>query len=382
MTVDRTLSLIRDISARFAGERAERQRRRALDPADFAAIADAGFLGTGLPEAEGGYWKDSVTSIRPACEMLRILAQGDPSVALVCAMHPTVLSVWLPHADAAPEFRDAWRAQRRMIFDSVKNGCWWGTITSEPGSGGDMLKTRAVAAPAENGRYRVTGDKHFGSGSGILSFAITMARPEGEDSPDVFVLDLRGVPWDGSTGMKLAAEWDGHGMPATQSHAFRFDGFPAMRKAWPGNFQIISPAVAIYCSAAFSAVIVGIVETAVDTARALLLAKRSTLRAYEQVEWSRVETEGWLVRQAYEGILRDIESGDGLKAFGTGLLGKTAIAELSETLMLRLCKIIGGATFARGSPFGHWAEDVRALGFLRPPWGLAYDNIFSISLPP
>jgi hypothetical protein len=37
---------------------------------------------------------------------------------------------------------------------------------------------------------------------------------------------------------------------------------------------------------------------------------------------------------------------------------------------------MGGGTFARHSPFGFWFEDVRALGFLRPPWGLAFDALY------
>jgi hypothetical protein len=40
---------------------------------------------------------------------------------------------------------------------------------------------------------------------------------------------------------------------------------------------------------------------------------------------------------------------------------------------------MGGGTYARHSPFGFWAEDVRALGFLRPPWSLAYANLFEES---
>jgi hypothetical protein len=43
--------------------------------------------------------------------------------------------------------------------------------------------------------------------------------------------------------------------------------------------------------------------------------------------------------------------------------------------MTRICRVLGGGTFARQSPFGHWFEDVRAPGFLRPPWGLAYDQL-------
>jgi hypothetical protein len=41
--------------------------------------------------------------------------------------------------------------------------------------------------------------------------------------------------------------------------------------------------------------------------------------------------------------------------------------------------VLGGGTFSQRSPFSHWFEDVRALGFLRPPWGLAYDNLFATS---
>ncbi len=44
-------------------------------------------------------------------------------------------------------------------------------------------------------------------------------------------------------------------------------------------------------------------------------------------------------------------------------------------------RIHGGSTFSRRSPFAHWFEDVRALGFLRPPWALAYDTLFTTSLP-
>ena len=42
----------------------------------------------------------------------------------------------------------------------------------------------------------------------------------------------------------------------------------------------------------------------------------------------------------------------------------------------RLCRVMGGGSYARYSPFGFWAQDVRALGFLRPPWGLAFDTLY------
>ena len=52
-------------------------------------------------------------------------------------------------------------------------------------------------------------------------------------------------------------------------------------------------------------------------------------------------------------------------------------ADLLSFVLPRTATLIGGGTFARQSPFGCWFEDVRALGFLRPPWGLAYDRLFA-----
>jgi hypothetical protein len=108
------------------------------------------------------------------------------------------------------------------------------------------------------------------------------------------------------------------------------------------------------------------------------MARRPSWRAYEQVEWSRAEIDAWLIEQAYEGMLRSVEQNGGRDT----LKGKTAIAELAESVLQRLCRLLGGGTYSRHTPFGFWFEDVRALGFLRPPWALAYDNLFQASWPP
>jgi alkylation response protein AidB-like acyl-CoA dehydrogenase len=293
-------------------------------------------------------------------------------------MHPSVLGFWLNMPTAAPPFEEAWQAQRRQLFESARQGAWWGTITSEPGTGGDVARTAARARPAGGDhRFLLTGQKQFGSGSGISSYMITIAMVEGETAPSLFFMDMRGVPWDGSAGLTLLAPWDGHGMAATQSHAMGFKDFPAARSAWPVGVVKLMESNAFLISAAFTAVIAGIAEAAVEAAREQVARRRDGLRAYERVEWARAEMEGWLIQQAYEGMLRAIESGDEPRRRATQ--AKTAIAELAETATGRICRVIGGGTFNRSSPFGHWHEDVRALGFLRPPWGLAYDNLFDWS---
>jgi alkylation response protein AidB-like acyl-CoA dehydrogenase len=376
--VQAVLENIKEISARFAQERSDRQRRRELIKADFDLLTDAGFPLIAVPVEHGGIYEGMTRSFRPLCEMLRVLAHGDPSVALVSSMHPAVITSggWLDVAEAPPPYTKAWDEQRRWVFQTACEGHWWGTIISEPGSGGDTSKTRATAQLRQSdGKYLLTGQKHFGSGSGITSFMITRAIPEGESNPDLFFMDMRGVPWDGSAGVKLIAAWDGHGMTATQSHAMSFQGMPATRAAWPGSErEKTRDSAGRAAGQLFTSVIVGIVETAIQTARQQLQRKYGSMRAFEQVEWARIEMEGWLIQQAYEGVLRDIEESRNVPR--SSLLCKEAVAGLAESVLLRISKVVGGSAYSQHAPYGFWLEDVRALGFLRPPWGFAFDQIF------
>jgi alkylation response protein AidB-like acyl-CoA dehydrogenase len=375
------LKNIEEISADFASERAERQRRRELVKADFDRLREAGFLMVGVPAEFGGIWENDTVSTRVVCEILRTLAHGDSSIALVSSMHPAVLSStgWLSIPKAPEPYTAAWEKQRQWGFQTAHDGHFWGTIISEPGSGGDNTKSNSTAKPTgSNGQYLLTGQKHFGSGSGMTSYMITHAVATGETKPDTFLLDMRNVPWDGSAGVKLIAPWDGHGMTATQSHGMAFEDFPATRLAFPGEARQTAQAeMGRAGGALFVAVITGIVETAIDTARQQLERKRDSMRAFEQVEWARVEIEGWLIQQAYQGMLNSIEADDNKGR--NSLLAKEAVADLAESVLLRLSKVVGGSSYSRHMPYGFWLEDVRALGFLRPPWGWAFQRIFEDS---
>jgi alkylation response protein AidB-like acyl-CoA dehydrogenase len=373
------LGEVRRIAARFASERQERQRRRELDQSDFDELARAGLLLTGVGAPEGGLFESVSRSTRPIAEILRTLARGDPSVALVCSMHPAVLSYWLATEKAPDPYGGVWAEQRASVTAMAGDGAWFGTITSEPGSGGDVANTKAAARPVDDGNWLLSGQKHFGSGSGITSFMLTTARPDGETEPDWFLLDVRDVPWDGSQGMKLIAPWDGHGMTATQSHGMSFADFPATRLAWPGNWRRYVDAAGPLAATVFTAVILGVVESAMEEASTQLRRRRDSLRPYEQVEWSNAEQDAWLMRQAYEGMLRAVETEPA--PLRTVILGKTAAAGLAEDCLRSLTRILGGGTLSRHSPFGYWFEDVRALGFLRPPWGLSYDALSATAWP-
>jgi alkylation response protein AidB-like acyl-CoA dehydrogenase len=135
-----------------------------------------------------------------------------------------------------------------------------------------------------------------------------------------------------------------------------------------------------FVSTLFTSVVLGVLDEALTLAREQMRGRSASLRAFEQVEWSRAELEHWLAVQAYEGALRALEAGEGGAAAYACGRAKLAVAELAEQCLLRLSRVLGGGTFSRRSPFAHWFEDVRALGFLRPPWGLAFDALFTSSL--
>lgn len=373
---------IDEVAAQWRADRSKRQARRHLDRGDFDLLRDAGLLRLPAPQDAGGLWEGAASSARRACEIYRRLAAADPSVALVSSMH-WVINFWLATPDPS---QPAWEEQRRAVFASAVAGEQWGTITSEPGSGGDISLTRSTASPVDTpsflpgGAYAVTGDKHFGSGFGITDRMMTTAIPEGESAPTIFVLDVRDRPWDGTEGLTLTSEWDGMGMAATQSHAMRLEGAAAVRLAWKGELDPITRGANPLVTSLFTAVIVGVLDEAIATARAQLSKKADQLRSYEQVEWSRAELEHWVAVQAYEGALRAIEGADPAHAFYAALRAKQAVAELAETVLLRITRVLGGGTFSQRSPFAHWFEDVRALGFLRPPWALGYDTLFATSL--
>jgi alkylation response protein AidB-like acyl-CoA dehydrogenase len=162
-------------------------------------------------------------------------------------------------------------------------------------------------------------------------------------------------------------------MIATQSHGLTFAAFPATRFAYPGNWKALSDAAAPLIGCVFTAVIVGIVETAMEYARERLAGK--DFAAYERIEWTRAQIEAFTVAATYEHMLRAVETS--ASPLHEVLLGKAAVAQLAESLTGRLCRIMGGGSYARYSPFGFWFEDVRALGWLRPPWPLMFDAIFT-----
>ena len=65
------------------------------------------------------------------------------------------------------------------------------------------MSSKASAKIDGEGKWRMSGDKFMGIGSGMTSYMMTVAVPEGEARPDIYLLETQGLPWDGSQELKL-----------------------------------------------------------------------------------------------------------------------------------------------------------------------------------
>ncbi len=375
------LAAIEVLADKWVCERGERFQRRHLERIDFDAVAETGYLRLIVPVEFGGEWVSLSETGPIIVDAVTRLARGDQSVALVAAMHPAVLIFWAGASEAPEPWTAAWEAQRAEVFQSALDGHFWGTVTSEPGSGGDIMRTRATAAPVEGltGRYQLFGEKHFGSGSEIVSYMITTAKPDGLDVPLGFYIDLRRQPWDGTAGVTITRRWDGMGMKATQSHAVMLEGVEGVAWAWPGSIARSSAVAGALGLAMFCGVITAVVDAAMIEAELRLTGK--VLRPYEDVEWTHAQIEHWMLTQANEGLVRTVATERAHVAALAAMKAKMGMAVLAESILGRVSRTVGGGAFSMSSPFATWNEDVRALGYLRPPWALAFDQLISARQP-
>ena len=195
-----TVSSVRDnvqsIAAEWRGQRSARQPRTNLEQADFDALHDAGFL---LAAYRSRWVACGPTCVRrrgwcaSCCARWRRPIPLSPSYRR-CTRRSSATGCATPIHHSRIGRRNAKRCS-----PARQPGEQWGTITSEPGSGGDIAAPRRrpcrTATPFMVGRsYGVSGDKHFGSGSGIADRMITTAIPDGRGRAGDLRARLHGSP--------------------------------------------------------------------------------------------------------------------------------------------------------------------------------------------
>ena len=198
------LERARDLRGQFALTAAEYDRTGSFPFANFEALRDAGILNITVAAKYGG----PGMGLEAACRAVSTIAEGEPSTALVYAMH------LIYHA--APALTGSWTpaVHELMCREALAGIALVNVQRVEPELGtptrGGLPST--TASRTANG-WRINGHKLYSTGSPLLRYFITWARTEGDDPQTGWFCVPRETP-----GLEIVETWDHMGMRATGSH--------------------------------------------------------------------------------------------------------------------------------------------------------------------
>ncbi|MEA9987274.1 acyl-CoA dehydrogenase family protein, partial [Subtercola sp. RTI3] len=165
------------------------------------ALHDAGLDEAALPADVGGRG----LSYQAYGEIVRTIAQGDPSTA----------TIWTMHTGAGISLAQTTRGTLGSFYaDEFLAGKRFSNALSEPTSGNRFLNPQQAALPVEGG-WALDGAKRFVSGSEIADYLFVNALVD--DAPTFF-----GVPTADPT-LSIIPIWDTLGLRATRSQLLAFN---------------------------------------------------------------------------------------------------------------------------------------------------------------
>ena len=183
MITEPALEDFRDLADRFAADRHDRQRRNELDASGLRAAR-----GCRLPAHRG-----IDQGRRHVRERAPLNPRGHRDPARACPGRLRPLPWW--HRCTRRCCRYGSPPMRSLVHirrSGPNSGSCWATWPRPTGSARLRVNRAAAATCRNRGRSRdraqtvdgcLSGQKHFGSGSGLASFMLTIARPAGEEDP-------------------------------------------------------------------------------------------------------------------------------------------------------------------------------------------------------
>jgi alkylation response protein AidB-like acyl-CoA dehydrogenase len=191
-----------ELSRRFAATAADFDRSGEAPLANLQALREAGLLRLTVPRENGGLG----AGLQIAVEVLRLIGAGEPSTALILAMHlinhAVVLRNW-PNAIAA-----------RLRWEAVHCLALVNALRVEPELGTPVRGgLPATVARRDGDTWRISGRKIYSTGITVLRWLMVWGRTdEAEPRTGIFL-----VP-SGTPGITIVPTWNHLGMRATASH--------------------------------------------------------------------------------------------------------------------------------------------------------------------
>jgi len=196
------------LAARFAETAAAYDESAAFPSENIRLLHEAGLVALTAPAEFGG----GGAGFAEAAEVIRTIARGEPSTALIMIMQYINLAT-------IPTGRWPGHLVRKVLSDAVENGALINAFRVEPELGtpvrGGLPAT--TAKRTEDG-WSISGRKIYSTGAEGLTYAIVWARTD-EEQPRVggFLVPLN------TPGFTIEKTWNPLGMRATGSHDAVFD---------------------------------------------------------------------------------------------------------------------------------------------------------------
>jgi alkylation response protein AidB-like acyl-CoA dehydrogenase len=353
------------------GQECDAQNRfptETVDPYRQSAV-----LAMAVPKRYGGLGAD----IHTASQVARVMAKGDPSIALAYNMHQAMVGIFRNTPALDEDVRDsimtAVARDRKVLCGPF----------SEARAGLSGLAD-TVAVPDGDG-WRITGKKNWSTlvlGSDLIALNATITDPDGTVPDDfrehakreaVFI-----IPTD-SPNVSVDHTWDTMGMRATGSHTLVLDGTPATREMYGGNFRQGLIGEAEWAAMGFGAVYLGLADKAYEEAREILKAKHlgATMGGqdtdvkqvgYVQYELGRMRTQIEIAERvidatgqiAIDGRYEEWAAAERKPRWDTV---KVVTTETAMSVTDEAFRLVGGSSFRRGHVLERLYRDARA-GYL------------------
>lgn len=345
----RFIRIVRELGPRFAERAARKDLTGEFVAENYAEMKARKLFSAGVPEALGG----GGASHTELCDVLRELAQFCPSTALALSMHQHLLAaaVWR-HLHGQPA-----EALLRKIAEAE-------LVLVSTGAG-DWLESNGKAERIDGG-YRVTAEKHFGSGCLAGDLAITSAPYDDPDSgPSVlhFPVPLK------ADGVSIREDWDTLGMRATGSHTLVFenvfvpDASIALRRPrgpWHPSWSV----VLTVAPPLFMAPYVGAAVAAADIARAHARQRAGDGHLpYLVGEMENALTVARMALREMMAVAAGYAFDPDLQLASEAMIRKTLVVQSVRTVVDKAVEIVGGGAYFRRSRLERIWRDVQAAQF-------------------
>lgn len=251
-TESRLVIVARELAEKIRAGAADRDRERSYPHAEMDAIRGSDLIRMRVPAEFGGI----PCSYAEFAAVLMELARADSSVAQVFGTH-------LSGVDTIDFVADG-SVREELYRKIVEERCLLTNSWSESKGKHAMDWQTKIAAAGAPGRFTLTGEKYYSTGSPSAQILVVGAVGDGTDYPGAC---LTFVPAD-APGVEIVDDWRGFGQRTTGSGTTRFTEAP-IPEGWVVDMSDAMPDTSLYSvmfQMIFGAVYTGIAQASVDDA--------------------------------------------------------------------------------------------------------------------